>query len=70
MHGTVKQFKDMIEEMRTVYMFKDEKTQLSTFDHLSRQNNRLQLFTVDERTGVSIVMEKYVPRSGDCLTEK
>ena len=58
MNGTVKQFKDAIEEMRKIYPFKDEYTHLSTHDMASRENNRLELCTVDEETNITICMSK------------
>lgn len=61
MIGTVKQFKDMIEEMRLIYPFDDEKAYMSTHDLVTRENSRLQIQVKDEKTGVFIVMEKYVP---------
>lgn len=61
MVGTVKQFKDMIEEMRSIYPFGDEKAYMSTHDLVTRENSRLQIQVKDEKTGVLIVMEKYVP---------
>lgn len=60
MNGTVKQFKEMIEEMRTIYPFEDDKTYISTYSIISHENGRLQLETKDEKTGVTIVMEKDV----------
>lgn len=61
MVGTVKQFKDMIEEMRSIYPFDDEKAYMSTHDLVTHDNSRLQIQVKDEKTGVLIVMEKYVP---------
>lgn len=61
MNGTVKQFKDILEEMRNVYPFKDEKTFLSTHGILSQGNNALEIHTEDEKTGVTIVMSKRLP---------
>lgn len=58
MRGTVKQFKDMLEEMKKIYPFEDEKTQLSTHNVLSMQNDALEIKTVDEKTGITIIMSK------------
>lgn len=60
MVGTVKQFKDMIEEMRSIYPFDDEKAYMSTNDLVTHDNSRLQIQVKDEKTGVLIVMEKHV----------
>lgn len=61
MVGTVKQFKDMIEEMRSIYPFDDEKAYMSTYNLVTHENSRLQIQVKDEKTGVLIVMEKHVP---------
>lgn len=61
MVGTIKQFKDMIEEMRSIYPFEDEKTYMSSYNMISKDNSRLQIRTEDPKTGITIVMEKNVP---------
>lgn len=61
MNGTVKQFKTILEEMRSIYSFEDDKTFLSTHDILSQGNNALEIQTEDEKTGVTIVMSKRTP---------
>lgn len=58
MNGTVKQFKDMLEEMKTIYPYKDEKTHLSTHDVFTMGNRALEISTIDEKTGIKIVMAK------------
>lgn len=58
MIGTVKQFKDMIEEMRTIYPFKDEETRLSTHNILTMNHTTLEVSTIDKETGIKIVMAK------------
>ena len=58
MIGTVKQFKDMLEEMKTIYNFDDEETWLSTHNILSKGNDALEIHTKDEKTGIEIVMSK------------
>lgn len=65
MRGTVKQFKDMLEEMKTVYSYDDEKTRLSTHNIFSRENDSLELETIDEKTGIKIVMSKCVERGAE-----
>lgn len=60
MNGTVKQFKDTLEEMRSVYPFKDENTYMRTDNMISCEHNFLRLATVDERTGIEITMSKSV----------
>lgn len=65
MDMTVKQLKDMIEEMRTVYPFEDDKTHISTYNVRRFNQNEVNLFTKDKRTGVVIKMEKSVPFDKD-----
>ena len=60
MVGTVKQFKDMIDEMRSIYPFEDEKAYMSTHNLVTYDNSKLQIQVKDEKTGVLIVMEKHV----------
>ena len=59
---SVKQFKDAIEEMRTVYPFTDENAHLSNCVDLftGEVGRRVEVATTDERTGVHIVMEKVI----------
>ena len=59
--GTVKQFMDALEEMRTIYPFKDEDTRLCTRDFRTLSHNSLSIRTVDEKTGVYIEMSKDIP---------
>lgn len=59
--GTVKEFLDTLEEMKKVYPYKEEDTAIctvafETFD----VHNSIQLRTVDEETGVTILMSKRV----------
>ena len=65
MRGTVKQFKDMLQEMKTIYPYDDEKTYLSTDCVRTMSPDRLEIRTVDEKTGVTIVMAKDVERGGE-----
>lgn len=55
---TVKQYKDLLEEMKTVYPYKDEKTKIDTSMQLAYSSPRLEIQTEDEKTGVTIVMSK------------
>jgi hypothetical protein len=56
--GTVKQFLNVLDEMRTIYAFKDEETRICTLDPMSRYHNRLTIMTKDEKTGINISMSK------------
>ena len=58
MNGTVKQFKDTLEIMRTVYPFEDSKTRMQTRDIQSLDHNHLSIVTQDEKTGVWIEMSR------------
>lgn len=60
MNGTVKQFFDTLEEMRTIYPFKDDKTRLQTRSMQNLGNNHLSIVTQDEETGIWIEMSKGV----------
>lgn len=59
--ATVKQFVDALEEMRTVYPFKDENTRMSIMDFRCMTPNHLTVITTDEKTGVVITMSKDIP---------
>lgn len=59
--GTVKQFKDALEEMRKVYNFKDEKTRIDLREPITNNANKLTVLTVDEETQVFITMSKGIP---------
>lgn len=60
MNGTVKQFKDALEAMRTIYPFEDDKTKIQTRDIVSLDHNHLSIATQDEKTGVWIEMSKAI----------
>ncbi len=60
MTGTVKQFKDAIEEMKSIYPFDESKTRLLTHNILECAQNTLKLCTTDEKTGIAICMSKRV----------
>lgn len=58
--GTVKQFYDALDEMRSIYPFDDEKTQICTRNDYALMENQLSIVTTDEKTGVFIQMSKEV----------
>ena len=60
MNGTVEQFKDAIEEMRTIYPFDDDEAFMSTYDLRSCSHDHLQIHVVDEKTGIDIIMSKRI----------
>lgn len=60
MRGTVKQLKDMLEEMKTIYDYDDSETILSTHNILTLGHDQLEIRTIDKETGVTIVMAKGV----------
>ena len=59
--GTVKQFKDALEEMKKIYPYDEEKTRLSTIDN-PRDFSPVtaSIITTDESTGIVIQMHKDV----------
>lgn len=58
MSVTVKQYKDLLEEMKTVYPYDDEKTNINHMIDIMARYPRLEIQTEDEKTGVTIVMSK------------
>lgn len=60
MGGTVKQFLDTLEEMRTIYPFENDKTRLSTHSMESIDRNSLTIVTQDEKTGIWIELHKSI----------
>lgn len=60
MNGTVKQFKEALEEMKTIYPYDDNKTVIQTRDIISLGNNHLSIATKDEKTGILIEMSKSI----------
>ena len=63
--GTVKQFKDALEEMKKLFPYNEEKTRISTIDEKGYDNHRLTIVTTDEETGIFIQMSKQIDREGD-----
>jgi hypothetical protein len=56
---TVKQVKDILEEMKTIYAYKDEKTAFDLGNDPSRwDRNVVNIITKDEETGITIDMKK------------
>lgn len=60
MRGTIKQFKDTLEQMKSIYDYDDAETIMSTHNILTLSNDYLEIKTVDEKTGITIVMAKEV----------
>ena len=56
--GTVKEFLNTLNEMRTVYPFKDENTRISVLGFHRLSPDCLSITTTDENTGVFITMSK------------
>ena len=58
---TLKQLNDTLDQMHTVYPFKPETTRLGDFRDIRMDASRqVELFTVDEATGVNIILTKGV----------
>lgn len=59
--GTVKEFLDTLKEMKEVYPYKDEETTICTVRYDTFDvHSSIQLRTVDEKTGVTILMSRSV----------
>lgn len=61
-NGTVKQFMDALEEMRSLYPFKDEETYICTHGIRTMGDTCLAIATTDEKTGIHIEMTKDIER--------
>ena len=56
---TVKQVKDVLEEMTTIYAYKDECTGFDFLDNSIRLDRSIvNITTIDEGTGIRINMQK------------
>lgn len=56
---TIKQFNEILNDMRSVYPFRDEFTSLDEFTDLRTGSNRqVCIHTIDDKTGVEIVLCK------------
>ena len=60
MSVTVKQYKDLLEEMKTVYQYEDEKTNVNYMVDIMTRYPRLEIQTKDEKTGVTVVLSKSI----------
>lgn len=60
MNGTVKQFMDTLDEMKTIYHFDDSKTYIQTRDIINLGHDHLSIRTIDEKTGILIEMSKKI----------
>lgn len=59
--GTVKEFLNTLEEMKKVYPYKEEDTAICTVAYGTFDvHSAIQLRTVDEKTGVTILMSRSV----------
>lgn len=59
---TLKQFNDVLEEMRTIYPYNPETTRLGDLTDMLYNDNlrQVEIITTDEATGVQIVLSKGV----------
>lgn len=56
---TIKQFNDVIKDMKTIYPFEDDKARLAdTRDVISCAERHVEVLVKDERTDITIVMSK------------
>ena len=59
---TIKEFNDVLDEMHGVYPFKPETTRICDLnDPRFNVPRHVEIYTVDEKTGVDIVLSKDVP---------
>ena len=63
MSVTVKQYKDLLEEMKKVYPYEDEKTNINCMADLTTRYPRLEIQTEDEATGITVIMRAEFDRS-------
>lgn len=75
---TIKQFNEILDVMRSIYPFEDELTSLDEFTDLRTGSNRqVCIHTVDDKTGVEIVLCKgadftdftFTPKHADYRSE-
>ena len=58
---TLKQFNDVLEEMRTIYPYNPETTRLGDLmDMCTDSLRQVEIITTDEATGIQIVLSKGV----------
>lgn len=58
---TLKQFYDVLKDMRSIYPFEDDKTYLGNLRDLPSDSFlNVEILTKDEKTGVQIIMSKGV----------
>lgn len=59
---TINQLKCVLAEMKRIYSYDEKKTEVGTMNLISQTHNRVEIHTVDELTGIEIVMAKVVKR--------
>lgn len=57
---SVKQLNEILQEMRKIYKFDDEKTKICTRNLISGEDEFVTIFTTDEDTGIEISMSKRI----------
>lgn len=58
---TLKQFDDVIQEMKSIYPFEDDKAYIGNLHEMSTDMpSQVEIHTKDEKTGIKIVMLKGV----------
>ena len=55
---TVREYNDILEEMRSIYPFVDSETRIYTYNPISRISDQVNIITVDKKTGIVIHMYK------------
>ena len=68
---SIKEFKDAIEEMRTLYHFTDDQAKIvDTYDPPSMSHRKVEIYMKDEETGVHITMQKDIKEKEDDLWKR
>lgn len=63
---SIADFNNVIEEMRNIYSFKNEKAYISNLqDSVTHSQRRVEIITSDEKSGIQIVMSKGVFANGN-----
>lgn len=58
---SIKQFNDVLEEMRQIYKFDDNETYIGELrDSITNHQNNVEIITKDPATGIQIIMSKGV----------
>ena len=57
---TINQLKCVLAEMKRIYAYDEKKTEIGGLDLISGTHNRVEIHTVDELTGIDILLVKLI----------